>query len=89
MGRWDGSSKKGGSRIGFWIMIWTIWLVFFIVMLPPIMCGGDIGCASVDTSNLLYLWWFVLTLGTVVPYLDFVLGVWAGLLVFGFLDSMD
>jgi hypothetical protein len=93
LGRWDGSSKsnkKSGSRIGFWIMIWVVWLFFFIVILPSIMCGGDTGCASVDSSNLLYLWWFLLTLGGgTIPYLSFVFGVWAGLLVIGFLDSMD
>jgi len=71
-------------------MIWVVWLVFFIVMLPPIMCGGDIGCSNVTTDNLLYLWWFILTLGGgTVPYLDTVFGVWAGMLIIGFLDSMD
>ncbi len=89
MGRYDGSSK-GGSRIGFWISIWIVWLFMFLVILPQIMCVGDTGCASVDPSNLLYLWWFILTLGGgTVPYLDFVFGVWAGLLIIGFLDSMD
>jgi hypothetical protein len=88
MGRYNGGNSNN-SRIGFWIMIWTVWLVIFLIILPQIMCSGDTGCASVPKSNLLYLWWFILTFAGAMPYLDMVFGVWSALLIFGFLDSMD
>lgn len=87
MGRYNGKGgSKSGGNFGFLLMVLLVWLVFFVIMLPQIMCNGDFGCTTVPTSNLLYLWWFVLTLGGgTVPYLDTVFGIWSAILVGGFL----
>lgn len=86
-GRYNGKNrKKSNSSFGFLLMVLVVWLVLFVIMLPQIMCNGDIGCTTVDPSNLLYLWWFILTLGGgTVPYLDTVFGIWAAMLVGGVL----
>ena len=87
MGRWDGSSKKGGSRIGFWIMVWVVYLFMFIVVLPPIMsCTGI--CDSIDPNSLLILWFDVWTLFGTITWMQMTMGVFAATLIIGFLDSM-
>ena len=87
MGRFD-NSDNGGSRIGFWIMIWLVYLFMFLVILPPIMtCTGI--CNSIDPNSLLILWFDVWTLFGTITWVQMTFGVFAGLLIVGFLDSMD
>ena len=88
MGRFNEAKSAGKSRIGFWIMVWLVYLFMFIVILPPIMgCTGI--CDSIDPNSLLYLWWFLWTLGGgTVTWLQTTFGVFAFLLIVGFLDSM-
>jgi hypothetical protein len=89
MGRFGGDNSKSNSRIGFWIMVWIVYLFMFIVILPPIMsCTGI--CDSIDPNSLLYLWWFIWTLGGgTITWMQMTFGVFAGLLIVGFLDSME
>lgn len=89
MGRFGGVQDKKGSRIGFWIMIWAVYLFMFIVILPPIMqCVGI--CDSISTTAILYLWYFIWTLGGgTITWMQMTMGVFGFLLIVGFLDSME
>ena len=87
MGRFN-EEKKSGSRIAFWIGIWIVWLFMFLVILPPIMlCTGI--CDSIDPNSLLILWFDIWTLFGSITWVQMTFGTWAGLLIIGFLDSMD
>ncbi len=83
MGRWDGSSKKGGSGFGPYVTIVVVWLVMFLIVLPPIMGCSDVTCATQDPANLLVLWLDLFTLFGAITYIQFVFGVWAGIVVIG------
>lgn len=85
MGRYSDSS--GGSISGKWIGFWLVYLFLFIVILPPVMgCTGI--CDSIPTDSILYLWYFIWTLGLSVTWLQTTFGVFAFTLILGFLDMM-
>ncbi len=83
MGRFSGSSKSSSSGFGPYVAIVVVWLVMFLIVLPPIMGCSDVTCTTQDPANLLVLWLDLFTLFGAVSYLQFVFGVWAGIVVIG------
>jgi hypothetical protein len=83
LGRYSGGDSKGGSGFGFYVMIVVVWLVMFLIVLPPVMGCSDVSCGTQDPNNLLVLWLDIFTLFGTVAYLQFVFGVWAGIVVIG------
>ncbi len=88
MGRYNNSGSGGDVSLR-WIGLWIVWLVIFLIVLPPVMGCSDVSCTTQDPNNLLVLWLDVLTLFGTVTYLQFIFGVWAFLLVIGTLDMMS
>ena len=87
MGRYSGGGS-GGSVSGWWIALWVVYLFLFLVVLPPVMgCTGI--CDSINANSILYLWYFIWTLGLNVTWMQMTMGVFAFLLVVGALNMIS